>query len=766
MSSTFYLPLYLAFISLLVLLLNLSDVLLVHANGESKVHVVYLGRRKHDDVELTTSAHHQILSSVLGSQEAARESIIYSYRHGFSGFAAKLTKAQAKRIAELPDVVHVVPSHFYQLHTTRSWDYLGLSTSSPPTNLLHQANMGDGIIIGVLDTGIWPESEAFNDKGLGPIPSRWKGHCQSGEKFDPAMACNRKLIGAKYFAKGYEASLGGKFDHKTEVASPRDRNGHGTHTSTTAGGSFAPNASYHGLAYGTVRGGAPKARLAMYKVCYNGGGCHFADVIMAIDQAIHDGVDILSMSLGAEPPLVPDVDFTDGGQFASLHAVMHGITVVCSAGNKGSLPQTVGNISPWMLTVAASSIDRSLPTLITLGNNQAFVGQSLYTGKETAFLNIAYHGDTDTENRRYCDNFTPNDTSVAGKVGLCFLQGDELNLSLIIEVFRQNGGLGLIVAKSPSRALEVLTFDFPSVGVSYDVGTQILNYFRDSGKPRIKLSPAKTHVGKPISTYVASFSSRGPNSIAPAILKPDVAAPGVLILAAVAGEFPYEFESGTSMAAPHVSGISALLKSLHPDWSPAAIKSAIMTTAGVKDPHSGLPIIAEGMPFKVADPFDFGSGLVNAHAANDPGLIYDMGAFDYILYLCSMGYKNSDISNIIDGGAASCPIKRPSILDVNLPSLTIPSLKGTVNVRRTVTNVGPENSKYEAIIEPPPGITIKVKPDTLIFNSDTEQISFTLTISPTHEYNTAFEFGSLTWTDGVHQVRIPISVRTEFAQLD
>ncbi|CAN4089460.1 unnamed protein product [Withania somnifera] len=763
MSNNFCLPLYLALIFLLVLVLNLSDLLLVHANGESKVHVVYLGRRKHDDAELTTSAHYKILSSVLGSQEAARESIIYSYKYGFSGFAAKLTEAQAKRIAELPDVVHVVPNHFYQLHTTRSWDYLGLSTYSPPTNFLHEANMGDGIIIGVLDTGIWPESEAFNDKGLGPIPSRWKGHCQSGENFDAAKVCNRKLIGAKYFAKGYEASHG-KLDHKVEFASPRDRNGHGTHTSSTAGGSFSPNASYHGLAYGTVRGGAPKARLAMYKVCYNGDGCNYADIVMAIDQAVHDGVDILSMSLGSEPPLFPDVDFSDGGQYASLYAVTHGIAVVCSAGNKGSLPQTVGNISPWMLTVAASSIDRSVPTLITLANNQTFVGQSLYTGKETAFLNITYHDETDIGERRYCDNFTPNDTSVAGKVGICFLKGDELNLPSIIEVFRQNGGLGLIVAKSPSRALEVLTFDFPSVGVSYDIGTQILNYLRYSRKPRIKLSPAKTHVGKPISTYVASFSSRGPNSIAPAILKPDIAAPGVLILAAVSGETPYEFYSGTSMAAPHVSGIVALLKSLHPDWSPAAIKSAIVTTAGIKDPHSGLPIMAEGMPFKVADPFDFGGGLVNANAANDPGLIYDMGTFDYILYLCSMGYKNSDINSMIDG-SATCPLKRPSILDVNLPSLTIPSLKGTVSVRRTVTNVGPVNSKYKAIIEPPLGITIKVKPDTLIFNSDTEKISFTLTISATHEYNTEFEFGSLTWTDGVHQVRIPISVKTDFPQL-
>ncbi|PHT97298.1 hypothetical protein BC332_33775 [Capsicum chinense] len=162
-----------------------------------------------------------------------------------------------------------------------------------------------------------------------------------------------------------------------------------------------------------------------------------------------------------------------------------------------------------------------------------------------------------------------------------------------------------------------------------------------------------------------------------------------------------------------------------------------MTTVGLKDPHSGLPIIAEGMPFRVADPFDFGSGLVNAYAANNSGLIYDMGTFDYILYLRSMGYKSSHISNMIDEGAASCPIKRPLILDINLSSLIVPSLKDTVNVRRTVTNVGPENSKYEAIIEPPPGITIKQERDRLLAkvenraaNTDGQAIKLQYTHSP------------------------------------
>ncbi|XP_016564227.2 subtilisin-like protease SBT3.4 [Capsicum annuum] len=763
----------LAFTSLL-LLFNLSNILGIYANVENKVHIVYMGKGQHDDAELTTSTHHQILTSVLGSPEAAKDSIIYSYKHGFSGFAAKLTKSQAKKIAELPDVVHVIPNHLYKLHTTRSWDYLGLSTSSPPTNLLQEANMGDGIIIGVLDSGVWPESEAFNDKDLGPIPSKWKGHCQSSADFDPAKACNRKLIGAKYFLKGLEAEVGRPIIKdpsflQNEFASPRDENSHGTHTSSTAGGSFAPNASYHGLAYGTVRGGAPKARIAMYKVCWNwptSGGCDFADIIKAIDEAIHDGVDILSLSLGTNTPQYADVDMRSVG-FPTFHAVMNGITVVCSGGNDGPIPQTVEDTSPWLITVAASTIDRSFPTLITLGNNRTFAGQSLYTGKETGFISIVHPENTDFEDSRYCETLNTNDTWAAGKVVLCFLvKGHETELGTAQLVVQAVGGLGLIVAKNPTSALDYYASDFPGIEVSSDIGAQLLDYIRYSRNPQVKLSPTRTHVEKPVSTHIASFSSRGPNSVAPAILKPDITAPGVNILAAVPpGETPYRFNSGTSMAAPHISGIVALLKSLHPHWSPAAIKSALVTTAWQKDPHSGEPIIAEENTDKIADPFDFGGGLVNANGAKDPGLVYDMESSDYVLYyLCPMGYNTSAINSIINGCVA-CPIKMPSILDLNLPSITLPSLKKTVTVSRTVTNVGSVSSKYRAIIEPPLGITIKVKPETLIFNSSTKKVSFTLTISTTHKYTTGYYFGSLTWTDRVHRVRIPISVRTEFLEL-
>ncbi|KAG5617367.1 hypothetical protein H5410_017191 [Solanum commersonii] len=558
--------------------------------------------------------------------------------------------------------------------------------------------MGDGIIIGVLDTGIWPESEAFNDKGLGPIPSKWKGHCQSGTDFDPAKACNKKLIGAKYFLKGFEAELGRQF-LKNEFVSPRDGKAH-THQAP-----WLDPLHQMQVAMDLLMG-------ELGVVCWDSGVCNSADIIKGIDEAINDGVDVLSISIGLTTPQYADVDMRNGIAFVSYHAVGRGITVICSGGNEGPISQTVDDTSPWIITVAASSIDRSFPTFITLGNNTTFVGQSLYTERRLILSTLFIQ----KENGIYCDKLNANDTWAAGNVVLCFLvQGDDLPLSTTQEVLQEVGGLGLIVAKNPTTDLNIYASDFPSIGVSFDVGAQLLDYIRYARKPQVKFSAPKTHVGIPVSTHIASFSSRGPNCVAPAILK-----------------------------------------SLHQHCSPAAIKSALVTTAWQTDPHSGEPIIAKGNTDKIVDPFDFGGGLVNANGTNDPGLVYEMGESDYVFnYLCPMGYNTSAISRITNR-FVTCANKMPSILDFNLPSLTIPSLKKTVTVKRTVTNVGPVNSQYKAIIEPPLGITIKVMPETLIFNSSIEKISFTLTISTTHKYNTGYNFGRL---------RSPISVKTEFPEL-
>ncbi|XP_031259081.1 subtilisin-like protease SBT3.5 [Pistacia vera] len=757
----------------LFLILNVHNSLIAPVSATSKVHIVYLGEKQHDDPELITKSHHEMLESIVGSKEAAADLMVYSYKHGFSGFAAKLTESQAQKLAELYGVVRITPNQFHSLQTTRSWDYLDLSSYSP-NNILQDTNMGDGIIIGLLDTGVWPESEIFNDEGLGPIPTRWKGHCQSGQLFNGTTDCNRKLIGAKYFIDGFLAENQQPFNttQSPDYMSPRDVVGHGTHTSTIAAGSFVANTSYKGIALGTVRGGAPRARIAMYKVCWNvpAGQCSSADILKAFDEAIHDGVDLLSLSLGTQIPLFPEVDEPDGISVGSFHAVARGIPVICAAANDGPAAQTVHNTAPWILTIAATTIDRSFPTPITLGNNITVLGQALFAGKEIDFTGLVY---PEVPGLRptvpgVCESLSLNNTSVVGKVVLCFTTVARRSaMTSAVTAVRAAGGVGVIIARNPSHLFGPCSDDFPCIVVDYELGTQILFYIRSTSSPTVKLSTSRTLVGKPVATKVAYFSSRGPSSISPAILKPDIAAPGVSILAASAPLDPFmdagfAVHSGTSMAAPIVSGIVALLKAEHPDWSPAAIRSAIVTTAWKTDPF-GEPIFTEGSPRKLADPFDYGGGLVNPSKASEPGLIYDMGTADYIHYLCAVGYNESSISQLV-GQATMCPSTKPSILDVNLPSITIPNLKESVTLIRSVTNVGPPHSIYKSLIEHPFGIAVAVKPDILVFNSNTKMNSFKVTVSTTHKVNTGYYFGSLTWTDGVHNVTIPISVRTQIIE--
>nr|GMD55067.1 subtilisin-like protease SBT3.9 [Ipomoea batatas] len=739
---------------------------LIWNDGVHNVYIVYMGARQHDDVDLITSNHHDMLATALGSREAAAYSMIYSYRHGFSGFAAMMTKPQAQTIADLPGVVKVIPNHLYKWRTTRTWDYLGLSLKSA-TNLLHDSRMGDGIIVAVIDTGVTPENEAYNDRGLGPIPSKWKGHCEPGEKFDPKKHCNRKLIGARYFIKGYLAEIGqpGNVSGIHDYISPRDIDGHGTHASSTAVGSIVSNVSYKGLALGTFRGGAPRARLAFYKIGWGDGGFNAADALKAFDVAIHDGVDVISASFGENVPLYSEVDPHDSLNIGSFHAIAHGITVVAAGGNEGPAAQTVSGAAPWMITVAASTPDRAFPTPITLGNGQTFMGQSLFTGKDTGVVDLFY-----PESYTHI-HLSTNDPWIAGNVVLCFTKKDDGIGNIVSHaraVVKAANGLGIIVSQKPTTLLDIYASNFPSVQVDYDTGTKILLYIRSTKNPKVLLSPSETQIGNPISSVIAKYSSRGPYTIAPAILKPDIAAPGTNILAAYIPRHDdstmasiFKMSSGTSMATPHVAGIVALLKAIHPNWSPAAIKSAIVTTAWTTDPSSGEPIFSEGETItKLADAFDYGGGIINPNKARYPGLIYDMSTTDYVHCLCAMGYSSKDISTL-GTQTISCP-RGFSILDVNFPSITIPNLNGSVTVTRTVTNVGHLNSKYKVIVEPPNGISVAVIPSTLNFSPSVNKISFVVIISTSYSFNTGYYFGSLTWNDGVHNVRIPISVKTVY----
>ncbi|KAB5535053.1 hypothetical protein DKX38_018139 [Salix brachista] len=313
-----------------------------------QVHIVYMGEKEHEDPAITKKLHYEMLSTLLGRYDLIDIPL-----------------------QKFPGVVQVIPNGIHKLHTTRSWEFIGLNQHHSPQNLLQQSNMGQGTIIGVIDSGVWPESRSFHDEGMGPVPSRWKGICQQGESFNSSN-CNRKIIGARWFVKGFQDQIPFNTAGGREFMSPRDGEGHGSHTASTAAGNFVEKVSYKGLAAGLARGGAPLAHLAIYKVCWNfeDGGCTDADLLKAFDKAIHDGVDILSVSIGDNIPLFSYVDMRNSIAIGSFHATLNGIPVVCSAGNGGPISQTVQNTAPWLITVAASTIDRTFPTAIILGNNR------------------------------------------------------------------------------------------------------------------------------------------------------------------------------------------------------------------------------------------------------------------------------------------------------------------------------------------------------------------------------------------------------------
>ncbi|CAO1944765.1 unnamed protein product [Urochloa humidicola] len=719
------------------LLLCFCVLLLGVHGGSRRLYIVYLGDVKHGHPNDVIASHHDLLSDVLGSKEDSLASMVHNYKHGFSGFAAMLTEDEAKQVAEFPEVISVEPSRSYTATTTRSWDFLGLSYQMP-SDLLQKSKYGEDIIIGVVDTGIWPESRSFNDEGYGPVPSRWKGVCQVGEAWG-INNCSRKIIGARFYTAGIDEEI-----LKSDYLSPRDLNTHGTHTASTAAGSVVEAASFHGLGAGAARGGAPRARIAVYKSLWGArGGGGTATVLAAIDDAIHDGVDVLSLSLGA---------LLDTNSFGALHAVQKGITVVYSAGNDGPRPQTVGNTAPWVITVAASTIDRSFPTVIKLGDKQQIVGQSLYHQEKnssgSSFRSLA------TGVGALCTTEALNGTDLKGRIVLCFPSNSQQALTPILEFQNalQNvldaGGSGLVFAQYTTNLLEV-TADCQGIAcvlVDLDTGYKIVQYMIAASSPVAKIEPARSFTSKELlAPKVAAFSSRGPSIHYADVIKPDIAAPGAGILAAMGNS--YKFASGTSMAAPHVAGIVALLKAVHPDWSPAAVKSAIVTTASVTDEH-GMPILAEGLPRKIADPFDYGGGHINPNRAADPGLIYDIDPNDYKYFF------GCTIKKSVSCNATSVP----GYL-LNLPSISVPDLRYPVTVSRTVTNVGEVDAVYHVAFESPAGVKMEVEPSVLVFNAANKVHTFQVKMSPVWRSQGDYMFGSLIWYNNHRTVRIPVAAR-------
>ncbi|XWS07697.1 hypothetical protein CRYUN_Cryun41cG0012200 [Craigia yunnanensis] len=708
------------------------------SNTNTKSYIVYMGDRPSDGSS-TSLLHSSMLQDAFGS-DFITKSVVYSYKRSFNGFVVELTEEEAQKMAGMNGVVSVFPNEKRNLHTTRSWDFIGFSQQ------VERAALESDVIIGILDSGIWPESESFNDEGLGPPPSKWKGSCQVAAG---NFTCNNKIIGGQYYRSNGIFRL-------DDINSPRDSDGHGTHIASTAAGKLVNGANLYGFGSGTARGGVPSARIAVYKICWSD-GCFDADILAAFDDAISDGVDIISLSVGGS---TPKDYFRDSIAIGAFHAMKNGVLTVSSAGNDGPGRSTVSNFSPWSLSVAASTVDRKFFTKVQLGNNKIYEGISINTfDLKNEMYPIIYGGDAPNttaqytgRSSRYCFQNSLDQNLVKGKIVLCD-RADTGKGPLFA------GAVGTVTREQAPNDY-ANSYALPASFLDLIDGNKIYQYINLTSTPTATIFKSN-EANDSLAPYIVSFSSRGPNPITPDILKPDLSAPGVHILAAwslvssvsqVKGDnrfVPFNIISGTSMSCPHVSGAAAYVKSFHPTWSPGAIKSALMTTAFPMSP--GVNSDAG---------FAYGSGNLNPIKAVNPGLLYDSEEVDYIKFLCAQGY-NTRFLQLVTGDNSTCSeANNGTVWDLNYPSFALftPPLK-TINraFNRTVTNVGSPMSIYRAKVTAPPGaLKIQVNPDVLSFTSLGQKQSFVLTIEG--KTDKSIVPASLEWDDGVHKVRSPIIV--------
>ncbi|KAM0870615.1 hypothetical protein ACQ4PT_039868 [Festuca glaucescens] len=668
--------------------------------------------------------------------------LMHTYGTVMHGFAVRLTDDEARRMSRTPGVSGVYKSRVRYTHTTRSPEFMGLNETF---GAWHDSNFGDGIIIGFIDTGIWPESASFNDTGLGPVRSTWKGRCVDAEGFNASL-CNNKLVGAKVFTAELDGAL-----------TPRDKVGHGTHVSGTAAGSKVRGASLSGFSSGTAHGVASNARIAMYKAC-NTDGCDEHGLVAAIDAAVSDGVDVISMSVGVEGSTNPQF-YDDVVAIAMFGADRSGVFVVVGGGNGGPEASSVVNVAPWMTTVGAATMDRVFPATLKLGNGAVLRGQSLYARKAngTGMLPVvlASCGEND---------LTPD--KIAGKVVVCDNKQSDVKSGIYVQ---SAGGAGLVAVEGTERLREAVpgqAFILPGLSISDTERKKLDAYMSSEPYPVASFVFSCDTVTGPENRapVVAGFSSRGPNSVVPEIMKPDLVAPGVNILAAWSGaalSYPdvdptrteYNIMSGTSVACPHVAGVAALIKKVHGDWTPAMVRSALITTAKRTDNADGAILDSGGVGS--ATPLAAGAGMVVPALAMDPGLVYDAGTQDYVEFLCSFNYTAPQIRRFVPE-LTKCRRALPGgAANLNYPALVV-VFDGDTRVRRltrTVTMVSELPETYNVTVAVPHGVKVKVTPTTLVLKRQKEKKSYTVEFrSEAVKPAGSWEFGHITWVSRDHKV--------------
>ncbi|WP_051753038.1 S8 family serine peptidase [Streptosporangium amethystogenes] len=679
------------------------------------------------------------------------------YSVASNAFVADLSAVQVARLMGTAGVTSVVRDELRTVADDRkSTDFLKLSGPAGVWSSLGGAeNAGKGVVVGVIDTGVWPESRSLAAPALGSAapttedPYRpyldgtttvmrkadggtFTGTCQVGEEFDGGL-CNEKLISARYFGDTW-AELTPP-DQRADYLSPRDRHGHGTHTATTAAGNAGVDVTVNGLAFGEISGVAPAAKIAVYKALWSSksaeGSGYVSDLVAAVDQAVADGVDVINYSIGSSRESAAD----DPVQRAFLSAASTGVFVAAAGGNNGPDPASLDNTAPWVTTVAASTV-APYTAGVVLGNGARYTGQSSSVAasvgpKPLVPATSVKNADVSDADASLCQTNSLDPAKVAGKVVVCD-RGVIQRPIKSAEVARA-GGAGMVLVNLTALGAEADVHSVPTVHLDAPDSLTVKEYAATEGA-QVTLVPGGTDTPYP---QVAGFSSRGPSTTNHGdLLKPDIAAPGVAILAAVAppgaAGREYDVMSGTSMAAPHIAGLAALYLGRYPNWSPMQIKSAMMTTATDLKTDSGAAS---------TDRFAQGAGNVTPDRMFNPGLVYDSAEQDWLGYLEGLGIETGTGVPGIDSS------------DLNYPSIAIGDLFGSQTITRRVTAVAP--GVYRGKIDLP-GVKTTVRPSTLRFDAAGETKEFTVTFELKDAQAETLANGSLTWTGAGTTTRSPI----------
>lgn len=727
---------------------------------------------------------------------------IHSYRYSLNGFSARMTPLQAAKMESMPEVLAVWEDEIRPLTTNFSRDFLDLFDNERGLRG-PLALDGEGVVIAFIDSGIVPNHPSLRDsRQSGPRacrstwadvsfigqwlcrqyenaeetllyepPENWTGACETGDGWTEDD-CNNKLIGARYFFDGAVAS--GPID-TGEFFSPRDVDGHGTHTATTGAGNRT-DASAFGTLLGRVEGIAPRARVAVYKACWLRPGttratCNTSDLALAIDTAVADGVDIINYSVGNTRR-----DLTAPDDLALMAAAKAGVFPVVAAGNEGPALGTIGSPAgaPWVMTTAASSRDGQFAVEAMQVDAPASIA-GRYEVREASFtpalitagpvegdLILVDDGDdslADGNPGTTIDGCEPliNGSEIDGKVA--FIERGGCEFVTKIRNAEDAGAAAVVVfniAGDPivmTRISLQTEVSIPAVMVGQADGNLMLAELDAGERVDVVLNKSLFLTEDETGNKLGSFSSRGPAPIQ-GILKPDVTAPGINILAGFTPDAAnsnsgenFGFLTGTSMSAPHVAGVAAMLRQARPEWSPSVIKSALMTTA-----RQDITLQNSDQP---ANPFDFGAGHIVPNDAIDPGLVYATSNDEYDALACGIDSPAVDATRCTDLETQGLSF---SAADMNQPSIAAARVIGQSTLTRRVTNVSESSETYVAEIEQPPGMSVSVSPSSLSIGPG-QTASFDVTLQYASGPLDLWRFGSLTWVSDQHRVRSPIAAR-------